>query len=387
MWAALITLLAHTQAVHVASGQPDVYNNGIQQCRQWCNATYIGIAGWRKDKGCQVGCSFDAALGNNMFPLNHMNTSWVNFGNTSDCTAWCSRTPDYTTIRGGIWLSDWLFTGSYKSIMMNYTLGLSYMYHPVNGTGNRSSHFGVGPSVTTSGGLAPCEAGCSKRFCNATEVPGSNKAAAGSIPSRPSGSVVWGIICSDGYFNQNATGILTGSTGTFAICSGNSFVYSWSTPVCSASSCGNLTVANSDQSGSLNGSTGQTLGVACSDGFSGGGTASCTGNSGASTSAWVYTACTVSSCGALTVANSDQSGSTTGTTGQTVFVTCNSGYSGNGTATCTANSGASTSAWVHTVTCTGTTTGGHTDAASTITHWTQSLTLLLMCFALSGVAL
>ena len=60
-----------------------------------------------------------------------------------------------------------------------------------------------------------------------------------------------------------------------------------------------------------------------------------------------------SSCGALTVAYSDQAGgSIVGTTTDTATVICDDGYSGSGTAVCTADSNATTATW-STVTCTG----------------------------------
>lgn len=72
----------------------------------------------------------------------------------------------------------------------------------------------------------------------------------------------------------------------------------------------------------------------CADGYSGDGATHCN---------------TAASCGALTVANSDHSGSTSGTTTDAVAVTCDDGYSGSGTSTCTAT-GPGASAW-STVTC------------------------------------
>ncbi len=71
--------------------------------------------------------------------------------------------------------------------------------------------------------------------------------------------------------------------------------------------------------------------MTCNAGYSGGGTATC-GSSGTFNSL----TCTAKACTPTQVSNSDVStaGSITGTTGQTLKVACKAGYSGGGLATC-----------------------------------------------------
>ena len=74
--------------------------------------------------------------------------------------------------------------------------------------------------------------------------------------------------------------------------------------------------------------------VTCVAGYDGGGTATCNTDGQFNT-----LACTANTCTQYSVANSNKAiaKSITGTTGQTVTVTCNTGYSGSGIATCGTN--------------------------------------------------
>ena len=100
--------------------------------------------------------------------------------------------------------------------------------------------------------------------------------------------------------------------------------------------------------------TTQTHAVACDDGYSGSGNAVCSPESGAVTSSWTGAlVCTPAVCANLpSIAFSDITAAVSGkTTTQTQVVTCNDGYSGSATATCTADSSAVTAAWTGVPTC------------------------------------
>jgi hypothetical protein len=107
----------------------------------------------------------------------------------------------------------------------------------------------------------------------------------------------------------------------------------FSTVTCTPNPCQSTQVANSDHTAtdSVSGSTGDTVKVQCLDGYSGSANAVCGSNG-------VFSAvvCIGYPCGATSVADSDHSGigSISGTTGDVVTVTCNQGYSGSGDATC-----------------------------------------------------
>jgi len=81
----------------------------------------------------------------------------------------------------------------------------------------------------------------------------------------------------------------------------------------------------------LIGTTGQTTTVTCNTGYSGSGTATCGTNGQFNT-----LTCTANSCTATEVVNSNKAvaESITGTTGQTVVVTCDLGFTGSGSTTC-----------------------------------------------------
>ena len=111
----------------------------------------------------------------------------------------------------------------------------------------------------------------------------------------------------------------------------------FNTLACAANTCtatGNI--ANSDRkaTGSITGTTGQTRTVTCDTGYTGGGIATCGTNGQFNT-----LTCSGNSCTAVNVANSNKAaiGSISGTTSQTVTVVCNVGYTGGGTATCGTN--------------------------------------------------
>ena len=83
------------------------------------------------------------------------------------------------------------------------------------------------------------------------------------------------------------------------------------------------------------GTTGDTVTVTCSTGYSGGGTATCGTNGQFNTLTCEANTCTPS--GNIVNSNKATAGSITGTTTQSIKVTCDTGYSGGGTATCGTN--------------------------------------------------
>ena len=99
-------------------------------------------------------------------------------------------------------------------------------------------------------------------------------------------------------------------------------------PTCEANTCtpaGSVGNSNKAGVGSITGTTSQTVAVTCDAGYSGGGTATCAtdGNFNAST-----LTCTVNACTPTHVAFSDKAnaGVITGTTGESVAVVCQVGY-------------------------------------------------------------
>ena len=145
----------------------------------------------------------------------------------------------------------------------------------------------------------------------------SNKAGAGSITGTTGDQVV--VTCADGYSGDGTATCQTGGTFTAVTCAANS---------CTATE-----VSNSNKAGvgSITGTTGEPVEVACADGYSGDGTATCqTGGT------FTAVTCAANSCTATEVSNSNKAGvgSITGTTGEPVEVACDLGYSGGGTATC-----------------------------------------------------
>ena len=83
------------------------------------------------------------------------------------------------------------------------------------------------------------------------------------------------------------------------------------------------------------GTTGQSVAVTCNAGYAGSGTATCGTNGQFNTISCTANTCTPA--GNVTNSNKASAGSITGTTGQTVTVTCKLGYSGTGTTICQTN--------------------------------------------------
>ena len=104
---------------------------------------------------------------------------------------------------------------------------------------------------------------------------------------------------------------------------------SFNTITCAAEACAVTQVANSNKAttGSITGTTEQTVAVTCDVGYTGSGTATC-GTGGT----FNTITCAAIACAVTQVANSNKAttGSITGTTGQSVTVTCHVGYSGTG---------------------------------------------------------
>jgi hypothetical protein len=125
---------------------------------------------------------------------------------------------------------------------------------------------------------------------------------------------------------------------------------------CVAATCAAITPANSDKSsgsGTGTATTGQTVAVTCDSGYSGSDDAVCTADSNAETATFVFAGCTAATCTATQVANSDfaAANSIMGATTATETVTCDTGYTGGGTMSCTANAGLATSSWTGIPTC------------------------------------
>jgi len=147
--------------------------------------------------------------------------------------------------------------------------------------------------------------------------------------------------------NKSGSGSITGVTGTSvavtcdagysgsgnAVCGTNG---SFSTVSCSVNSCSATQVANSNKkaTGSITGTTGASVTVTCDAGFNGGGAVTC-GTDGVFTTV----ACTSGSCVKTHVANSNyaEPGSIAGETFAVVAVTCDEGYSGSADAVCGAS--------------------------------------------------
>jgi len=107
---------------------------------------------------------------------------------------------------------------------------------------------------------------------------------------------------------------------------------------CTGNTCtpaGDIADSNKATSGSITGTTGQTVVVTCDAGFTGGGVAEC-GTNGQ----FNMLKCTANTCTAAgNVANSDKAeiGSIVGKTHETVAVTCFAGFGGSGVVMCQTN--------------------------------------------------
>jgi hypothetical protein len=103
-------------------------------------------------------------------------------------------------------------------------------------------------------------------------------------------------------------------------------------------------VANSNKDSAAGGTgslytTGESLSVTCDNGYSGSGTMYCTGNNNKVSSSWTsVVTCSAAYCPNTRVLNSvshSSQGSITGRTGNSVTVTCNDGYGSTGAPTVT----------------------------------------------------
>ena len=111
----------------------------------------------------------------------------------------------------------------------------------------------------------------------------------------------------------------------------------FNTLTCAPNTCtptGNIVNSNKAAASSIKGTTGQTVTVTCDVGYSGGGIATCGTNGNFNT-----LTCVAKPCKPTNVANSNKAKteSITGTTTQVVQVTCDAGYSGTGTTVCQAD--------------------------------------------------
>ena len=159
---------------------------------------------------------------------------------------------------------------------------------------------------------------CAANSCTATEVANSlSYTTIGSITGYTGDTVT--VSCSPGY---SGSGTVTCQTSGI-----------FTTVTCEPEPCTATQVFNSDFAalGSITGSTSDVVVVTCDAGYSGGGNAKCQDDN-----TFISLTCTANSCTATEVANSPYSavGSITGTTGQTVDIVCDSSYGGDGTTTC-----------------------------------------------------
>jgi len=178
---------------------------------------------------------------------------------------------------------------------------------------------GSANSDTDPGG---CTLGCTIPYCTPAETPFSDYANSGTITGQRGDKMV--VACNQGY-----------SGGGQWICGDSGF---FTGPSCTPTPCDSTQVPHSVAhftSGSIAGGTGTTVEVTCQAGYQGGGAWTCR-----STGEFDGTVCTPISCTPSEVAHSTghaTDGSLTGTTGTTVTVNCELGYSGGGTWTCTGN--------------------------------------------------
>ena len=168
---------------------------------------------------------------------------------------------------------------------------------------------------------------CNANTCTATQVINSDQSGSGIITGTTGSSTT--VTCNTGY----------AGTATFLATCGNDGKFNPIT--CAAEACTATQVTNSDkaETGSIAGTTGHTVTVTCSSGYSVSGTATATATatcSSGTSRTFTTVTCTANTCTAGSVVNSNYEGSEsiTGTTGQTREVKCNDGYSGGGTATC-----------------------------------------------------
>ncbi len=132
------------------------------------------------------------------------------------------------------------------------------------------------------------------------------------------------VACDMGYSGSGT--VVCESTGAF------------STLSCTANSCTPTSISNSDKaaSGSVTGTTGQSVVVICDMGYSGSGTVVCESTGAFSTLACNQDSPSSTACASASIPHSDKASvdSISGTVGQSVVVTCDPGYYGSGSVTC-----------------------------------------------------
>ena len=171
---------------------------------------------------------------------------------------------------------------------------------------------------------------CTAKTCTPSgSVDNSDYSAAGSITGT-TGEVVT-VACDIGYqANFKSTTTLCQPSGSFVDLTG----------LCAPDLCTPTAVANSNKASaeSITGVTGDLVAVACNDGYSGGGTATCGTGSYFNTLSCSANTCTPA--GSVANSNKAAAGSITGTTGDQVSVNCDIGYQANSetlTTTCGLN--------------------------------------------------
>ena len=189
-----------------------------------------------------------------------------------------------------------------------------------------------GSNGTATGQTGQCSCNCADGYSGANcetgdtctptgSIANSDKSAAGSITGT-TGTVVT-VTCNDGY--EGGGGWTCGADGSFTM---NADASLCTLPGCTASK-----VDNSDHSGvgSITGATGSVVSVSCNDGYEGGGDWTCQANGDWSKADGADT-CAAIECTSTEAANSDHAtaGSISGSTGDTVTVTCADGYNGGG---------------------------------------------------------
>merc|ERR1711865_324196 len=166
--------------------------------------------------------------------------------------------------------------------------------------------------------------GCTANSCAATEVANSDKAGTGAINGDTGDTII--VTCETGYAGTSTFTATCGTSGSF------------NAITCAAQTCSSANVANSDKAsaGDISGNTGTTVTVECIPGYTGAGAGFPTATCGTDGNFNTLT-CTANSCAATEVANSNKAatGAINGDTGDTITVTCETGYAGTSTFTAT----------------------------------------------------
>jgi len=182
-------------------------------------------------------------------------------------------------------------------------------------------------------GTTTCESNGQFSSVTCTKIHCTDVTIAHATPSPVTGEsfTTYDVTCDEGYHvngqsqNDRVQSATCQSTGQFTVLQN-----------CVANTCGSFSHANSDQSSPVSGlTTGDQLSVTCNTGYTSDGTvtiqtATCQTNGMFNT----LNSCNANTCGSFSHANSDQSSLISGlTTGDQLSVSCNTGYTSDGTVT------------------------------------------------------